>query len=65
VDDVDAFPGHIACATSTRSEIVLPVSDSSGALIAVLDIDSDQPNAFTTADAEALQAILNDTFCRI
>ncbi|MGR3494838.1 GAF domain-containing protein [Citreimonas sp.] len=64
VDDVDAFPGHIACASSTRSEIVLPVRDAAGALIAVLDIDSDRPAAFTQADAEALQAILDATFAR-
>jgi GAF domain-containing protein len=64
VDDVDAFPGHIACASSTRSEIVLPVRDASGALIAVLDIDSDRPAAFTQADARALQAILDATFAR-
>ena len=62
VDDVEAFPGHIACASSTRSEIVLPVRDAAGGLIAVLDIDSDRPAAFTQADAEALTAILADTF---
>lgn len=64
VDDVDAFPGHIACASSTRSELVVPVRDASGALIAVLDIDSDQPAAFTAEDAEALTEILSDTFAR-
>lgn len=64
VPDVDAFPGHIACASSTRSEIVLPVRDATGTLIAVFDIDSDQPDAFTPADATALQAILDDTFGR-
>lgn len=62
VPDVDAFPGHIACASSTRSELVLPVFDGTGTLIAVLDIDSDQPNAFTQADADALAAILKDIF---
>lgn len=64
VDDVDAFPGHIACASSTRSEIVLPVHDQTGRLIAVLDIDSDQPAAFTQQDADALCQILTDTFQR-
>lgn len=64
VDDVDAFPGHIACASSTRSEIVLPVWNAQRELIAVLDIDSDQPAAFTPADAEALSAILQATFAR-
>ncbi|NBD31373.1 MAG: GAF domain-containing protein [Alphaproteobacteria bacterium] len=62
VPDVDAFPGHIACASSTRSELVLPVFDGTGAVIAVLDIDSDQPNAFTEEDAEALAAILLGVF---
>ncbi|MCD1617849.1 GAF domain-containing protein [Salipiger marinus] len=64
VPDVDAFPGHIACASSTRSELVLPVRDATGALIAVLDLDSDQPDAFTEDDARALQAILDATFAR-
>jgi GAF domain-containing protein len=65
VADVEAFPGHIACAASTRSELVLPVRDGSGALIAVLDIDSDRPAAFTEADAEALQAILDAVFAQV
>ncbi|WP_116085043.1 GAF domain-containing protein [Tropicimonas sp. IMCC34011] len=62
VEDVDAFPGHIACASSTRSEIVLPVTDGAGRLIAVLDIDSDRPSAFDARDAEALSAILGSVF---
>ena len=62
VPDVDAFPGHIACASSTRSEIVLPVFDKAGEVIAVFDIDSDQPDAFTEADAKALTKILADVF---
>ncbi|MEE3361702.1 MAG: GAF domain-containing protein [Pseudomonadota bacterium] len=62
VDDVDAFPGHIACASSTRSEIVLPVWNSAGVLLGVLDIDSDQPAAFTQGDADALTDILAATF---
>ena len=53
VDDVDAFPGHIACASSTRSEIVLPVWNGSGELLGVLDIDSDQPAAFGHDDANS------------
>lgn len=65
VPDVAAFPGHIACSSSTRSEIVLPVFDRSGALIAVFDIDSDQPAAFTEEDARELAAILAETFGRI
>ena len=65
VPDVDAFPGHIACASSTRSEIVLPVRDGAGRLIAVFDIDSDQPDAFTQEDAARLEEILAAVFGRI
>ena len=64
VEDVEAFPGHIACAASTRSELVIPVRDAQGALIGVLDIDSDQPAAFTREDASALESILEDVFSR-
>ena len=62
VADVEAFEGHIACASSTMSELVLPVWDKAGALIAVLDIDSDQPNAFTEQDAAELEIILAKVF---
>ncbi|WEF24891.1 GAF domain-containing protein [Paracoccus sp. S3-43] len=62
VPDVDAFPGHIACASSTRSEIVLPVWGNGGRLIGVLDIDSDRPDAFTETDAARLAAILEEVF---
>jgi len=62
VPDVDAFPGHIACASSTRSELVLPVHNGAGELIAVFDIDSDQPQAFTQDDADQLSAILGEIF---
>ncbi|NDR58599.1 GAF domain-containing protein [Aliiruegeria sabulilitoris] len=65
VDDVDAFPGHIACASSTRSEIVLPVRNRAGELIAVLDIDSDQPAAFSREDAEGLARILEKVFVNV
>jgi GAF domain-containing protein len=62
VEDVDAFPGHIACAASTRSEIVLPVLGRAGELIGVLDIDSDTPAAFDARDAAALEAIVRQVF---
>ena len=65
VPDVEAFPGHIACSSSTRSEIVLPVRDGQGALIAVLDIDSDREAAFGEADAAGLSLILGDVFGRL
>lgn len=64
VPDVEAFPGHIACSSSTRSEIVLPVRDAAGAVIGVLDIDSDRLDAFDAADAAGLAAILEATFAR-
>ncbi len=64
VADVNAFGGHIACASSTQSEIVLPVFGPSGDLIAVLDIDSDQPDVFTNEDASELTDILSKTFTR-
>ncbi|MFY9212686.1 MAG: GAF domain-containing protein [Aestuariivita sp.] len=62
VADVDAFPGHIACAASTRSELVIPVRNGRGSLLGVLDIDSDQPDAFTQEDADQLQSILDKAF---
>lgn len=65
VDDVDSFDGHIACASSTRSEIVLPVWDGQDRLLGVLDIDSDQPAAFDAADADGLGAILKMVFGRL
>ena len=62
VADVNAYEGHIACASSTQSEIVLPVFNPSGDLIAVLDIDSNQPDAFDDEDAQKLATILVSTF---
>jgi L-methionine (R)-S-oxide reductase len=62
VADVNAFPGHIACDSRAVSEIVVPVVDAQGHLIAVFDVDSDQPAAFDTVDAEWLERILQDTF---
>ena len=62
VPDVDDFPGHIACASTTRSELVLPVWNGAGTLLAVLDLDSDTPAAFNETDAAQLAAILADVF---
>ena len=62
VDDVDAFPGHIACSSSTRSELVLPCFDVSGALIAVFDIDSDIPAFFTAQDQAFYEDLLAQVF---
>src|SRR5689334_24008513 len=59
VEDVHAFPGHIACDARSRSEIVVPVLDASGALLAVLDVDSDRPAAFDDVDREALEQMVS------
>ncbi|GLU56309.1 GAF domain-containing protein [Dyadobacter frigoris] len=58
VPDVDQFPGHIACASASKSEIVLPVFHRNGTVAMVLDVDSDQLNDFSETDAEGLQSIL-------
>lgn len=62
VPDVDAFPGHIACSSSTRSELVLPVINGQGMLLGVLDLDSNTPAAFTNEDVTALTALLARVF---
>jgi L-methionine (R)-S-oxide reductase len=62
VDDVEAFPGHIACDSRSRSEIVVPVIDAAGRLIAVFDVDSEQLAAFDVADRQGLERILAATF---
>jgi GAF domain-containing protein len=62
VPDVAAFPDHIACSSSTRSELVLPVFGAGARLIGVFDLDSNRPDAFTQTDAEALEAILAEVF---
>lgn len=59
VPDVNHFPGHIACSSSTISEIVVPVMTSEGNVIAVLDVDSDLPDAFDAHDQEALEDLCN------
>lgn len=58
VPDVHAFPGHITCDPRSRSEIVVPVFDASGELMAVLDIDSSVPNAFGEADQAGLEKLV-------
>lgn len=57
VPDVHAFPGHIACDSRTNSEIVVPVFDADGQLAAILDVDSEQPDAFDAVDQAGLEAI--------
>ena len=58
VPDVSAFPGHITCDARSRSEIVVPVLDRSGELLAVLDVDSTEPAAFDAADQAGLEQIV-------
>ena len=67
VKDVHEFPGHIACDSTSNSEIVLPLHDKSGKVVAVLDIDSPTLGRFSEADGEGillLQPILEDIFNR-
>jgi GAF domain-containing protein len=64
VPDVHAFPGHIACDTRSNSEIVLPVRDEAGRLIAVFDVDSTRFDAFDGIDAEWLGRILQQAFAQ-
>ena len=65
VDDVNAFADHIACSSTTQSELVLPVWNGAGDLLGVLDIDSDFPAAFDQDDAVELTKILASVFGRI
>jgi L-methionine (R)-S-oxide reductase len=58
VPDVNAFPGHIACDPNSKSEIVVPVFASDGVLVAVLDVDSDQLDAFDEDDQRGLEKIV-------
>ncbi|HCU12544.1 MAG TPA: diguanylate phosphodiesterase [Gemmatimonadetes bacterium] len=59
VPDVEKFPGHIACDARARSEIVVPVLDRRGDLIAVLDVDSGQLNAFKAEDQQGLERLVS------
>ena len=62
VDDVDRFEGHIACSSSTKSELVIPCFNQVGELLGVLDIDSDQPHFFAWQDADHLDQMLRQLF---
>jgi GAF domain-containing protein len=62
VEDVNAIPNHIACDARSQSEIVVPVRDAGGELIAVFDVDSERPAAFDALDAQWLERILEQTF---
>ena len=60
VADVTQVPYHIACSSTTRSEIVVPVLDASGEVRAVLDIDSDLPDMFDAVDQKALELLASE-----
>ncbi len=62
VEDVHAFPGHIACDARSESEIVAPVFDGQGALIAVFDVDSDKKAMFDEIDRAGIERILKESF---
>ncbi len=64
VEDVHAFPGHIACDAASRSELVVPVSRE-GKVVAVIDLDSPNPARFTEADARGLEALAEVLSARI
>ena len=61
VPDVDKFPGHIACSSLTRSEIVVPIYKN-GVVTAVIDIDSEKPDNFDEVDKEYLEQLVNQAF---
>ena len=58
VPDVDQFPGHIACSSASKSEIVIPIFDKNGEVVMILDVDSDKLADFDEVDAAGLQAII-------
>jgi GAF domain-containing protein len=58
VPNVDEFPGHIACASASRSEVVVPMFDSTGKVAGVLDVDSDRLDDFSDVDVVGLSAIV-------
>ena len=62
IDDVHQFDEHIACAASTKSELVIPVFDRNQILVAVLDFDSDQPAFFSRQIATQLETLLAELF---
>jgi GAF domain-containing protein len=64
VEDVNAFPGHIACDSHSQSEVVAPVFGPDGELIAVFDVDSDRPVAFDATDVAGIETILAQVFGR-
>ncbi len=64
VEDVHAFPGHIACDSRSNSEIVVPVLNAQGQLIAVLDVDSVETGSFDDTDRIALETLIQRIFAQ-
>lgn len=64
VEDVHAFPGHIACDSRSNSEIVVPVLNAQGQLIAVLDVDSVETGSFDDTDRIALETLMQRIFAQ-
>lgn len=62
VPDVEKFPGHIACDSRSKSEIVIPIEDEKGEILGVLDIDSDKLDSYCEADLISLEKIVNLIF---
>ena len=62
VDDVHTFPGHIACDSKSRSEIVVPIFNHKDNLLAVFDVDSTSISAFDEVDQTNLESIISDVF---
>lgn len=63
VPDVELFPGHIACSSESKSEIVVPLHNKDGEIIGVLDIDSSEWNTFDDTDRQWLEKICDLVFC--
>ncbi len=59
VPDVEKFPGHIACDSRSKSEIVIPLKNNNGDIVGVLDIDSTELNSFNEIDKEELEKIVD------
>jgi L-methionine (R)-S-oxide reductase len=57
VPNVEEFPGHIACSSQSKSEVVIPIQDENGAVVGVLDVDSNVLNDFTEMDVEHLRKV--------
>lgn len=62
VEDVHSHPNHVACDSRSCSEIVVPVTDKDGKLLAVFDVDSTQYSSFNTVDQQALENLLSTVF---